>query len=42
MTQLTTLPDRSAIREQRKLEVKKFQLQPNVSHWFRSIQAESL
>lgn len=32
MTQLTTLPDRSAIREQRKLEVKKFQLYSQMFH----------
>ncbi len=32
MTQITTLPDRSAIREQRKIEVKKFQLYSQMFH----------
>ncbi len=32
MTQITTLPDRAAIREQRKLEVKKFQLYSQMFH----------
>lgn len=32
MTQITTLPDRSEIREQRKLEVKKFQLYSQMFH----------
>ncbi len=32
MTQITTLPDRSEIREQRKIEVKKFQLYSQMFH----------